>query len=88
MRDGDIEVLAGQAAAGDPKALDALLAAIRPQVLRRCARFLPNYQDAEEACQDALLQVARTIGRFEGRSLFTTWLYVVVANSARQLPSE
>ena len=84
MRDGDIEVLAGQAAAGDPKALDALLAAIRPQVLRRCARFLPNYQDAEEACQDALLQVARTIGRFEGRSLFTTWLYVVVANSARQ----
>jgi RNA polymerase sigma factor (sigma-70 family) len=68
----------------DAAALDALLAEIRPPVLRRCARLLPCYQDAEEACQDALLQVALTIGRFEGRSLFSTWLYVVVANSARQ----
>jgi RNA polymerase sigma factor (sigma-70 family) len=43
-----------------------------------------NWPDAEEACQDVLLQVARNIGRFEGRSKFSTWLYVVVANSARQ----
>jgi RNA polymerase sigma factor (sigma-70 family) len=80
----DMEFLARQAAAGDAAALEALLALIRPQVLRRCARLLPCFQDAEEACQDALLQVALTIGRFEGRSLFSTWLYVVVANSARQ----
>jgi len=79
-----METLARQAAAGDAAALDALLALIRPPVLRRCARLLPCFQDAEEACQDALLQVALTIGRFEGRSLFSTWLYVVVANSARQ----
>jgi RNA polymerase sigma factor (sigma-70 family) len=79
-----MEELARRAAAGDAAALDALLALIRPPVLRRCARLLPCYQDAEEACQDALLQVALTVGRFEGRSLFSTWLYVVVANSARQ----
>lgn len=79
-----MELLARRAAAGDAAALNELLALIRPQVLRRCARLLPCFQDAEEACQDALLQVALTIGRFEGRSLFSTWLYVVVANSARQ----
>ncbi|WP_433376765.1 RNA polymerase sigma factor [Actinoplanes sp. CA-142083] len=84
MGDDRLEALARRAAAGDAAALNELLAAIRPNVLRRCARFLPCFQDAEEACQDALLQVARTIDRFEGRSLFTTWLYVVVANSARQ----
>src|SRR6476646_1642855 len=82
MGDDRQELLARRAAGGDAAALNELLAAIRPAVLRRCARFLPCFQDAEEACQDALLQVARTIGRFEGRSLFSTWLYVVVANSA------
>jgi len=82
--DDQVEELARRAAAGDTDALDALLARIAPEVLRRCARFLPCRQDAEEACQDALLQVARTITRFEGRSAFSTWLYVVVANCARQ----
>lgn len=84
MRDDRQEDLARRAAAGDPAALDALLTLIRPRVLRRCASFLPCHQDAEEACQDVLLKVARNIGGFEGRSQFSTWLHVVVANTARQ----
>ena len=84
MRDEDQEELARKAAAGDGAALETLLAAIRPGVLRRCARFLPCYQDAEEACQDVLMQVARNIGRFEGRSRFSTWLHVIIANGSRQ----
>ncbi|GAA1617042.1 RNA polymerase sigma factor [Actinoplanes couchii] len=84
MRDEDHEVLARKAAAGDGAALNALLAAIRPSVLRRCSRFLPCYQDAEEACQDVLMQVARHIGGFEGRSKFSTWLHVIIANGSRQ----
>jgi RNA polymerase sigma factor (sigma-70 family) len=78
----NIEELAGRAAAGDAAALDALLASIRPDVLRRCSRILPFGGDAEDACQDALIAVARGIGGFAGRSRFTTWLYPVVANSA------
>ena len=78
----DVEELAARAGAGDAAALDALLAAIRPDVLRRCARILPYRGDAEDACQEALLAVARGIGGFAGRSRFTTWLYPVVANSA------
>lgn len=83
MRDNQ-EDLARRAAAGDAAALEALLGLIRPGVLRRCIRFLPCYHDAEEACQDVLLQVARNIRGFEGRSQFSTWLHVVVANTARQ----
>ncbi|BCY05062.1 RNA polymerase sigma factor [Actinoplanes sp. L3-i22] len=78
------EELAVRAAAGDRAALETLLGEIQPSVLRRCARFLPCYQDAEEACQDVLLQVARNIGSFEGRSKFSTWLHVIIANSSRQ----
>jgi RNA polymerase sigma factor (sigma-70 family) len=82
--DSRTEELAGLAKGGDAAALDALLVRIGPDVLRQCGRFLPCRQDAEEAAQDALLQVARSIGRFEGRSTFATWLYTVVANCARQ----
>jgi RNA polymerase sigma factor (sigma-70 family) len=80
----DTEELARRAAAGDRTALDGLLRQIQPEVLRRCARFLPHRQDAEEAAQDVLLQVARNIHRFEGRSKFSTWLHVIIANCSRQ----
>ncbi|MFF7966613.1 RNA polymerase sigma factor [Streptomyces sp. NPDC007903] len=78
------EELARLAAAGDRAALDRLLTGLRPEVVRRCGRFLPCREDAEEAAQDVLLQVARHIGGFEGRSRFSTWLYTVVANCCRQ----
>lgn len=79
-----VEGLAHRAAAGDTSARDELLVRIGPQALRQCLRFLPCRQDAEEACQDVLLQVALNITDFSGRSKFSTWLYVVVANCARQ----
>jgi RNA polymerase sigma-70 factor (ECF subfamily) len=80
----DTEELARRAAAGDGAALDALLQHIQPEVVRRCGRFLPCREDAEEAAQDVLLQVARRITTFQGRSRFSTWLYTVVANCSRQ----
>jgi len=79
----DLDELARAAAAGDPGALDALLTAVRPEALRLCARFLPYREDAEEACQDTLLAIARGIGAFEGRSSFRTWLHRIAANRAR-----
>jgi RNA polymerase sigma factor (sigma-70 family) len=82
--DNAIEDLARRAATGDGAALDALLVRIQPVVLRHCLHVLPCREDAEEACQDALLQVARTITGFEWRSRFTTWLHAVTANCARQ----
>jgi RNA polymerase sigma factor (sigma-70 family) len=79
-----IDILARAAATGDDAALNELLALIQPEVLRRTGKMLPHREDAEEAAQDALLQVARRISSFEGRSSFRTWLYVVVTNAARQ----
>jgi RNA polymerase sigma-70 factor (ECF subfamily) len=73
--------LAASAGAGDAQALDRLLLAIRPSVLRHCSRLLPNQLDAEEACQDTLLAVTRNISTFEGRAKFETWLYRVTLNA-------
>jgi len=79
----DIEQLARAAAAGNPVALDELLASVRPEVMRLCARFLPHREDAEEACQDTLMAVARGIAAFEFQASFHTWLYRIAANRSR-----
>src|SRR5699024_1554923 len=47
--DEELEELALRARDGDAVALDDLLRRIQPEVLRRCSRFLPYRQDAEEA---------------------------------------
>lgn len=78
-----LESLARRATDGDRTALEALMVQIRPRVLRHCRRLLPYSEDAEDACQDTLVKVTQRIGTFEGRSQFTTWLYHVTANSAR-----
>jgi RNA polymerase sigma-70 factor, ECF subfamily len=79
----DIEELARRATDGDAAALESLLIQIRPAVMRLCSRMLPCREDAEEACQDALLRIASRIHTFEGRSSFQTWMYAVASNSAR-----
>ncbi|MFS8096360.1 RNA polymerase sigma factor [Lentzea alba] len=80
----EVDAVATRAAAGDGQALDELLRLIQPSVLRRCGALLAHRADAEEACQDALLQVARSVHTFEGRAAFTTWLHVVVSNCVRE----
>ncbi|WP_254052145.1 RNA polymerase sigma factor [Aeromicrobium sp. A1-2] len=76
--------LVDRARSGDPRALDELLTAIRPQVLRRCARLLPHVHDAEEASQDALLAIATHLHDYTGRGSFMGWVTVIASNSARQ----
>jgi RNA polymerase sigma-70 factor, ECF subfamily len=82
--DDSLEDLAQRAAAGDDAAMEDLLTTIQPRVMRICGRMLPCPQDAEEACQDALVKVATRVGQFQGRSRFTTWLYSVASNAARE----
>jgi RNA polymerase sigma-70 factor (ECF subfamily) len=80
----ELEHLAARAAAGDKSVVPELLHAIRPQVQRRVAKFLPHHEDAEEAVQDTLLQVANKIHTFKGSGSFAGWLTVVATNQARQ----
>ncbi len=79
----EIDDLARRAQAGDQDALDALLGAIRPRTLNVCRGVLPYSSDAEDACQEALINVATRIGSWHRRGRFTTWLHVVAVNSAR-----
>ena len=79
----DIDDLAHRAQDGDRDALELLLGAIRPRALNVCRGVLPYTPDAEDACQEALLNIANKIGTWGGRGRFTTWMHVVAVNSAR-----
>jgi RNA polymerase sigma-70 factor (ECF subfamily) len=68
--------------AGDPTALEALLAAHEARVYRVARGITGNAADAEEVVQDVFLAVLRRIGDFEGRSALGTWIYRIAANTA------
>lgn len=79
----DLGALAERAAAGDARAMDDLLRRLHPRVLRICRSVLPYSGDAEDAAQEALLNVATKIHTYSGRSSVSTWVHTVAANSAR-----
>lgn len=79
----DIDDLARRAQEGDRDALETLLGVIRPRALNVCRGVLPYTPDAEDACQEALLNIATKIGTWGHNGRFTTWMHVVALNSAR-----
>jgi RNA polymerase sigma-70 factor (ECF subfamily) len=44
---------------------------------------LGNRDDAEEVAQDAFVRIYRALDRFRGDSEFSTWMYRIVVNQAR-----
>lgn len=80
----ELERQVASAQSGDGAALDQVLRTVEPLVLRRCTRFLLYYGDAEEAAQDALLNIATHLDSFDlGKGSFLAWTTVIAANSAR-----
>lgn len=67
---------------GEDAAFEELVRLHGPRMLAVARRYLPGEADAEDALQDALVSVARSIGSFEGGSRLSTWLHRVVVNAA------
>jgi RNA polymerase sigma-70 factor, ECF subfamily len=69
------------AQAGDRDALETLLRRHHDRLWALCRRLTGSHADAEDALQDALIAIARGIGRYDGRAAFTTWSYRVATNA-------
>lgn len=52
-------------------------------MLRVANHFCNNRTDAEDVTQQACIKLARAIGQFRFESAFTTWLYRLVINCAK-----
>ena len=84
-RGGDraaLDALLGPARGGDRAALEALLSAVAPQVARFGRRVCGSGSaDADDALQDALVSIARSLPGFEGRSSFSSWMFTLVRSA-------
>jgi RNA polymerase sigma-70 factor (ECF subfamily) len=80
-------ILVNRIAAGDKLAMQALFARHRTPLYRWLLRFVDNETLAEDLLSEVFLDVWRQAGRFEGRSLVSTWLLSIArfkAISARR----
>jgi RNA polymerase sigma-70 factor (ECF subfamily) len=62
---------------GGDEDLLALLNACRPRAFGLCFRILRNREDAEDACQRVLLEVARHAGGLTDAAAFRSWFFRV-----------
>jgi RNA polymerase sigma-70 factor (ECF subfamily) len=69
--------------AGDEAAFAAVMRMYGMGMLRVAEMYVSSRAVAEDVVQEAWVGVLRGIGRFEGRSSLKTWLYRIVANTAK-----
>lgn len=67
---------------GDRDALQRVLRAVHPAVLRWARTFAADPDEADDVAQEVLVSVTRRIGGFHGRSSFESWLYRITRNAA------
>ena len=83
MDDDTDGALARRAAAGDREAFAALLERHYDRIYRVGARVLGNAEEAADLAQDVCVALPARLATYRGESRFTTWLYRVVVNAAR-----
>ncbi|MEQ8820741.1 MAG: sigma-70 family RNA polymerase sigma factor [Sumerlaeia bacterium] len=76
--------LVERAQAGDQRALERLLAAHQDRTYRTALRFLGGREEeAFELAQEVLISAFRHIHQFRAESKFSTWLYRITSNLAK-----
>lgn len=79
---GDKE-LAESAGNGNACAFEQLVDRHYMLVYSAAYRLCGVKEDAEDVTQEVFIKLARTIGNFKGEASFTTWLYRITVNAAR-----
>jgi RNA polymerase sigma-70 factor, ECF subfamily len=67
---------------GEEDAFEALVHRESTRMLTTARRLLGSDPDAQDAVQDAFLQVHRHVGEFHGGSRVSTWLHRIVVNAS------
>ena len=68
---------------GDASAFDEMVSRYWDRIFSMVNQLLRNPQDAEEVTQDAFIRAHRGLVNFRGESAFSTWLYQIATNLAR-----
>ncbi len=79
----DDSELIKRAQQGDRSAFEALLREHYDIMFRMAFKYCGSRADAEDITQEACLKLARTIGSYRFKAKFTSWLYRLVINTAK-----
>lgn len=75
------EQLVNHHLAGDPEAFNRLADRYQERLQRLAQRMLGDRDDAQDALQEILLRLLRSLPGFAGQARFSTWLYRLAANT-------
>jgi RNA polymerase sigma-70 factor (ECF subfamily) len=67
---------------GDADAFESLVRETTPRLLAVTRRLLRSEEDAQDAVQEAFLSAFRSLERFQGDALLSTWLHRIAVNAA------
>src|SRR4051794_4069447 len=79
-KESDLQLVA-RLQQGDKTAFRELVRRHQDKVYRLALRLTRDEARAQDAMQDAFLQVYRKISQFQEQSAFTTWLYRITVNA-------
>lgn len=68
---------------GDQAAFNEIVGKYWDRIYGMVHQLLRNREDAEEVTQDAFIRAHRGLSNFRGDSAFSTWLYQIATNLAR-----
>jgi RNA polymerase sigma-70 factor (ECF subfamily) len=80
--EGDEAELIERAKKGDTKAFGILVERYQRRVIGVAMAVVHNQEDAAELAQETFVRAFQSVGKFESRSSFSTWLYRIAANIA------
>ena len=75
--------LARKASAGDGEAFEKLMKKYEKMVFNTACAILGKEDDAPDVVQETFLRVFRSLPSFRGDSLFSTWVYRICVNCAK-----
>ena len=79
----DDQVLVRQVQRGDKLALDRLVDRYHGPLSQFLERMLGDPETAAEVTQEAFLRMIRALPRYQPKAKFSTWLYTIASNLAR-----
>jgi len=79
----EINALVQAHLAGDPRAFDQIVTRYQVRLLNFVYRMIGDRERAEDLVQEAFLRVYRHLDRFDRTRKFSTWIYTIASNLAK-----